>query len=68
MQGLSVGWGDRYGYNLAGQSIDLTDLPDGVYYLYSVAVRDDRIQETNDANNGAAVKIRIRKNSVRIVG
>ena len=68
VQGLSVGWGDRYGYNLAGQSIDVTGLPDGLYYLYSVADRDNRIQETNNANNGAAVKIRIRKHTVRIVG
>ena len=26
-QGMSVGWGDRYGYTLAGQGIDMTGSP-----------------------------------------
>ena len=67
VQGLSVGWGDTYGYYLDGQSIDITGLPNGVYYLYQVADQDNLIKETNDSNNSSAVKIRIRNNQVRIV-
>ena len=33
MQGMDVGWGNEYGYWLAGQEIDLTGLPDGDYSL-----------------------------------
>ena len=32
--GLSYGWIDRYDFRLPGQSIDVTDLPDGKYRLW----------------------------------
>jgi lysyl oxidase len=32
--GLSWGWMDIYGFDLPGQSIDVTDLPDGKYRLW----------------------------------
>ncbi|MDQ4145924.1 MAG: lysyl oxidase family protein [Actinomycetota bacterium] len=57
--GLTVGWGDKYAYNLSGQSIDITNLPDGRYWLVSSADFQDRIHETNNSNNWAAVKIKI---------
>jgi hypothetical protein len=62
--GLSVGWGDKYGYNLAGQSIDITNLPDGRYWLVSTADYQNRLKETRDDNNWAAVKIRISGSTV----
>lgn len=62
--GLSVGWGDKYGYTLAGQSIDITNLPDGRYWLVSTADFQNRLRETNDSNNWAAVKLRISGTSV----
>jgi Lysyl oxidase len=33
IQGMSVGWGDTYGYHLEGQSIDITGNPSGDYCL-----------------------------------
>jgi Lysyl oxidase len=68
IEGMSVGWGDKYGWELAGQSIDITGLPDGLYYLYSITDGANRIRETNNANNWAAVKIQIQGTTVTIVG
>ena len=67
IQGLSVGWGDTYLWNLAGQSIDITGLGNGDYWLVSTADPDNLLAETNNGNNQAAVKIRIRGNGVKIV-
>jgi hypothetical protein len=49
LQGISVGWGDTYGYNLSGQWIDLgtgSYLPDGQYVLRSVADPKNRLYES----------------------
>lgn len=62
--GLSVGWGDTYKYSLADQSIDITGLPDGRYWLVSTADPDNRLLETNDANNSTKLKIEIRRDRV----
>lgn len=64
MTGLSVGWGDRYGYELAGQEMDLNGVSDGYYWLVSTADFQRRLAETNEANNCAAAKIEIRGTSV----
>jgi lysyl oxidase len=55
IQGLSVGWGDTYGYNLPDQWIDLgtSSLPDGDYVLRSVADPNNRLYEsTNRSDTG----------------
>jgi Lysyl oxidase len=59
MQGMSVGWGDTYGSQLAGQSIDLTGLPDGVYKLIIEADPKKRLLEINDSDNTSCVLLRI---------
>ena len=64
MTGLSVGWGDRYGYELAGQEIDLNGVSDGFYWLVSTADFQRRLTETDETNNCAAAKIEIRGTSV----
>jgi hypothetical protein len=33
IQGMSVGWGDTYGSHLAGQELDFTDNPNGIYQV-----------------------------------
>ena len=51
LQGISVGWGDTYGYYLAGQWIDLgtvSYLSDGQYVLRSVADPSNRLYESPD--------------------
>lgn len=57
--GLSVGWGDKYGYWLAGQSINLSGLPRGTYVLRSTADPYGKLVEKDDRNNAASVTITI---------
>ena len=59
-----MGWGDTYKYTLADQSIDITSVPDGIYWLISTADPDNRIAETNDANNATRLKIQIAGDTV----
>jgi hypothetical protein len=71
LQGLSVGWGDTYPWNLSGQWIDITTgVPNGDYWLVSTADPLNRLNEgggANETNNSAALKIHIEGNSVSIV-
>jgi len=66
-QGLAVGWSDTYLYYLAGQSIDVTGLANGVYWLVSTADPSDHVLETDETNNAAQLKIRIRRNRVTVL-
>jgi hypothetical protein len=67
VQGMSVGWGDTYGYNLEGQAFDVTGLPDGDYTLTIEIDPKRRIIETNDGDNVSVVTLRLRGGSVSIV-
>jgi len=66
-QGLSVGWGDIYAWNVPGQSLDVTGLPNGTYYLVSTADPDNLLLETDDGNNAAAFKVSIKGNTAKVV-
>jgi len=59
VQGMSVGWGDTYGAHLAGQAIDLTGNPDGLYELTVDFDPANRLLETNDTDNRACLLLRI---------
>jgi Lysyl oxidase len=59
VQGMSVGWGDRYGPSLPGQSFDLTGSPDGDYQLIIQIDPQQRLLESNESDNMSCVKIRI---------
>jgi hypothetical protein len=48
---LDVGWGDTYTQSLPGQSFDLTDLPNGTYYIEITANPDGRLHERTKASN-----------------
>lgn len=54
-EGISVGYGDLYKAHLEGQAFDVTDLPAGEYVLANVVNRDQRIRESDYANNAASV-------------
>ncbi|MFI1224176.1 MULTISPECIES: lysyl oxidase family protein [unclassified Streptomyces] len=54
---LDVGSGDTYTQDLPGQSFDITDLPNGTYYIQVLANPENRLQETNHANNSALRKV-----------
>ena len=59
VQGMSVGWGDTYGWQLAGQSIDLTGNPDGLYELTVDFDPANRLIESDDNDNTACVLLQI---------
>jgi hypothetical protein len=58
-QGMSVGWGDTYGYNLPGQEIDFTGNPSGDYKLIIEVDPKKRLLEINDGDNIACALIRV---------
>jgi hypothetical protein len=59
VQGISVGWSDVYDSGLADQWIDITDVPDGEYWLESVVDPSDRIVELDETNNVARIRIHL---------
>jgi hypothetical protein len=63
VQGLSVGWFDLYSKSLPGQNIDITDLPDGEYWLEAEVDPDNNILEANDGNNITRIKVTIGEGS-----
>ncbi|MEU5404274.1 lysyl oxidase family protein [Streptomyces sp. NPDC005963] len=50
---LDVGSGDTYTQDLPDQSFDITDLPNGTYYIEVLANPEKRLKETTTANNSA---------------
>ncbi len=59
-QGISVGWADVYGSSLPGQSLDITNVPSGTYWLVSIADPYNVIAETSNTNNVSKVLVTIR--------
>jgi Ca2+-binding RTX toxin-like protein len=56
-QGISPGWADVYTRGLPGQSIEITDVPDGEYWLEVVADPLNHIIEADETNNVTRIKI-----------
>ncbi|MHC3469390.1 lysyl oxidase family protein [Streptomyces sp. 7R007] len=54
---LDVGNGDTYSQIRPGQSFDVTDLPNGTYYIQVIANPDHRLKETSTANNVSLRKV-----------
>ncbi|MFE7137185.1 lysyl oxidase family protein [Streptomyces sp. NPDC057644] len=54
---LDVGSGDTYTQDLPGQSFDITNLPNGTYYIQVLANPENRLKETNHKNNSALRKV-----------
>lgn len=67
IQGMSVGWGDTYGYQLSGQSIDISKLPDGEYNLKIEIDPRGRIIESNDADNVSNLRFQLAGNTVTVL-
>jgi Lysyl oxidase len=69
-QGMSVGWGDTYGANLSGQSIDLTGFTNGLYELTITVDPLNLLQETSDNDNTACslLQISVTNHTVQDVG
>lgn len=64
LQGLSAGWGDTYQSHLDGQSIDISQVADGIYALVSRTNPEEIVVEANPYNNSAVVYIEIKGNSI----
>jgi hypothetical protein len=71
--GVSVGYGDDYKALIDGQSIDITDVPEGRYHL--VHRVNARVLESDYSNNAASVLLELRRPSgsddpptVRVLG
>ncbi|MBT2507755.1 protein-lysine 6-oxidase [Streptomyces sp. ISL-98] len=54
---LDVGSGDTYTQDLPGQSFDITNVPNGTYYIQVLANPEKRLKETNLKNNSALRKV-----------
>lgn len=54
---LDVGSGDTYVQSVAGQSFDITNLPNGTYYIQVVANPTKRLYESNTKNNVSLRKV-----------
>jgi hypothetical protein len=65
-QGISVGWGDKYGSHVAGQSIDITGLPDGSYNLKIEVDPKKRILESDESDNVSYQVVRKSGNNVTV--
>lgn len=59
IQGLRPGWADIYGSSLFGQVIDLTGVPDGIYWLEGDIDPHNQILESNESNNQVRVQVAI---------
>jgi hypothetical protein len=59
LQGISVGWGDKYGFQLPGQSFDVSGKPDGDYQLIIEIDPFKHLSETNDEDNISCVVVRL---------
>jgi hypothetical protein len=59
MQGMSVGWGDRYGPTLEGQSFDLVNTVSGDYDLMIEIDPANELLEINESDNTSCVRLHV---------
>lgn len=57
VQGISVGWADVYHRGLPGQSIEITNVPDGTYWLEIEVDPANRLREEDETNNVTRIQI-----------
>ena len=59
IQGISVGWGDKYSWYLADQDIDVAGLPSGDYSLSIDIDPNNALLETNDTDNSSLIYVNL---------
>ena len=59
VQGMSIGWADKYGANLPGQAIDITGWGDGLYELTTEFNPQAKLLESSLSDNAACVRLNI---------
>ena len=67
IRGISVGWGDRYDLLDDGQAIDITNLPDGVYWFRALSDPFNYFVEKDKTNNATDIKLQISGTSVFVL-
>ena len=65
-EGLSVGWGDIYRFNLPDQYIDITGLPDGSYRLKAIADAAHWFKEIDQNNNSTWVDLKFSDSGTKV--
>jgi hypothetical protein len=66
-QGISPGWVDTYQRHLPGQSMDVSDLPDGIYALRSAVDPGGLLAEVDKRNNAARVYFRLTGSKLEVL-
>jgi Lysyl oxidase len=56
-EGISVGRGDNYSYNIAFQWLDVTHVPSGTYVVVNTVNSNHSLLETNYDNNSSSIAI-----------
>lgn len=56
-EGISVGYGDDYAAGLEGQSIDVTDVPDGTYVLVHRVDPAGRLRQADRSDDASSVRL-----------
>jgi hypothetical protein len=56
---LDIGNGDTYSQSRPGQSFEVTDLPNGTYYIQVKANPANQLAETSTGNNTALRQIKL---------
>lgn len=54
---LPIGWGDTYDQDVPGQAFDITNVPNGVYYIEIIANPLHELHELTDSNNISVRKV-----------
>jgi hypothetical protein len=54
---VPVGWGDTYIQSIAGQNFDITNVPNGTYYIKVVANPEKVLHETTTSNDVSLRKV-----------
>ena len=63
LQGIASGWADSYHQSTAGQELEVTGLPHGVYYLTHMADPENHWVESDETNNFTWVRFRLDRGS-----
>jgi Lysyl oxidase len=56
---LDVGWGDTYAQYVAGQAFDITNVPNGVYFVKVLVNPEGSLYETDTGNNVELRRVRL---------
>jgi hypothetical protein len=67
LRGIPPAWSDLYDFVDIGEFIDITGLPDGIYWFRGTIDPFDYLKEGNEQNNGQDVRLQITGNTVTVV-